>query len=170
MPIFRLQMFKRRGAGKPWSNVYHVLAGSMAGVQGDLGAFIAAERAIHNAAVTITYARISDLVPGTDTYVTMPINQAGLTLTQGGLLPLENTVRVDMTAAGGGRPSRKYYRLPLTESEQEDSLLSGPVQATVLNALQGLLADLAGTGVTWVDPDGQVLTGVAVWPYVQTGR
>jgi hypothetical protein len=59
---------------------------------------------------------------------------------------------------GFGRPSRKYYRLPLAEDEVANALIGGTTLSGVEAAVTGAITavDTAGGGDgELVDPDGQ---------------
>ena len=144
-----------------WTNVYF-LAGSIGDSASTAASILGAEMAITSDDVLFTKMRLDDNTPDTEVYASSPINLFGLyDLGASQMLPLFNVVRVDF-AAGTGRPSRKYLRGILSESDVNfNSILSGMV-STIQTNYATVLAGLAG----YVDIDGdEIATGV-VHPFV----
>lgn len=147
--------------GEYWSNRYiisatDVLAGSVIGA-----AIVAAERAVHLSMVQFTKYRCSDMVTGTDNFMTIPLGVPGLRGADTAALPLFCVARVDFSSQSG-RPSRKFLRLPIQEVEQENGALV-PTCIAMLNTLYVQpLVDLE----TFVGPQGENLTYGAVYPQV----
>src|SRR6184192_1675970 len=111
MPIFRAQIFKQLdGSEREWSNTYPVQATDIDAAVTAVAGIPNHERPLHGDNVTITRMRVSDIVPGTDVFVIVPVGLVGTAFSAADQewLPLFNTVRVDIQVAGGGRPSRKY--------------------------------------------------------------
>lgn len=79
-------------------------------------ALVAMERFFTLPSILFTHYSISDNVEDTDAYFTYPLNVFGQSGATGDQAPLFNTLRIDFTKLGGGRPGRKYYRGALTES------------------------------------------------------
>jgi hypothetical protein len=139
-----------------WTNRYLVQVADLAGGQVAGSAIANMERNFHQNTVTFTRYRVSDNTPNTDVYTTVPLNLPGLRGSVGEYMPLFNVVRVDFGVAGGGRPSRKYYRLPLGEGDQAGGILADGTVTAVDNALQPILAQPV------CDPQGQIWVSIAV--------
>lgn len=157
MALFILQIFKE-GYGEKWSNTYTLEASALAACLPLVDPVVDMEKSIHKEGVEFTYARVSDMVAGNDNFFTKPINDFGDVTATAPILPLFNTCRVDIDVEGFGRPSRKYYRLPLAEDEVANALIGGTTLSGVEAAVTGAITavDTAGGGDgELVDPDGQ---------------
>lgn len=160
---FIVDVEKRIGS-EFWTNVYQVVEDSLSQAN-TLGLSIAAaEAAFHHTAVLFTRIRVRTWDPEDEAYVITTVNSPGGRGGDSGLLPLFNTLRVDFPAAIG-RPSRKYYRGVLQESD-----ISGEAVTTdfsgLLSGINALLASVAGaTGI--VDPQLQLLSDGVPHPFVQ---
>lgn len=168
MAQFKIQVFKSfLTGGREWTNVYIVEAPDLL-TAGDAGFIIKnAEKLFHKNQTVLTKMRISDVSPLTDAFVVVPLNEV---CTGGNAIeywPLFNTVRVDFQAQGFGRPSRKYYRLPLVEADVEDGVIFLGLSSTILGALSDMLTDLNGNSTPLVDPQGQLLGPPVVYSPVQ---
>lgn len=169
MPLFTVQVFKE-GYGEKWSNRYLIEASSLAAAVICAPAIATAERGVHLDTVLFTYMRVSDLVAANDNYATIPVNNTGQTNASASALPLFNTVRVDIDVEGFGRPSRKYYRLPLMETDQDNHALSGTLvsaMAAMVNAMIAAVDSAGGGDGELVDPDGQSWVTATTFPRVQ---
>jgi hypothetical protein len=161
MPLYSIDIEKRYD-GEYWTNRYIVLTPTIGEARADAQEFVTAERAVHNGMVLFTQVRTSDMDPATDSYFSDPINAYGTPNPQVDKMPLFNVVRVDFAVAQGGRPSRKYLRLPLTESDQSNGFLTSTIIDFVLtNYVQPVL--LIGT---YADVDGSPISGGSVFPRV----
>ena len=161
MPIFRLQVFKQiAGSDREWSNTYLVSASSMAVAVDAATAIATAEAPLYLDNVTITRSRASDIVPGTDVFTTTTHGFVGSrgTGADGDWLPLFNTFRADLNVNGGGRPSRKYYRLPFLEVEQQAGFIVPVTLSTLTGIVNDIIAAANDSGATLVDPDSQLIT------------
>lgn len=148
--------------GEYWTNRYIVEATTLTGAHAIGANIVEIEQTVHDDVVTFTKYRTSTTVEDDDAYFITPINQPGAENNAGDYLPLFNVVRVDFAAAGGGRPSRKYLRLPLFEPQQSNgALLPG-----VVTFLQTYYADLLAALEGYVDVDGQELIAGSVSPFV----
>jgi hypothetical protein len=144
--------------GEYWTNRY-IVEGATMGAADLIGADITAiERTIHGSEITFTKRRTSDGVPGTDTYMVVPLNVNGTrTNATGEALPLFNVFRVDFQATAG-RPSRKYIRGPVFEGDQAGGDLLAGTMTFINTNYAAPLAALTG----YVDVDGQELLSGAV--------
>jgi len=167
---FIIQIFKQlSGSDREWSNRWLVEAGDLGAVEDVVPNFAAMEKQLHLDNVTLTRARVSDTTPGTDVFSIVPIGLIGTRATgaDGDWLPIYNTVRVDISVAGGGRPSRKFYRGPILESDQQAGFLDSAIISLFDTQVNGLISFLSGSGVELVDPDGQPLTTAVTQARVQ---
>ena len=156
MALFIIQSFKTHPLeNRPWSNRYIVSAEDLQAARNAAISITAAEVLLHNQATVLTYARVSTLIPGDGSYVTVPTNAGGQRPNPTDNLPLWNTLRVDITVAGGGRPSRKYYRPPLGESDVNNYQIEPTIASLFTTTLNDLIGDLETNGTPLVDPDGQ---------------
>lgn len=74
-------------------------------------------------------------------------------------LPLFNTVFTALETAAGGLPGKKFFRGLLLASDLEPSgLLNPSIQTLVNTQVGGLIADLAGIGVTIALSNDKVVT------------
>lgn len=163
MPLYSLDIEKFLG-GEYWTNRYVLTAATLAEANGAAAGIYEAERAVHLSLVLFTKYRVSDFNPSTDHYFITQVNANG----QGGsanetqVAPLFNVVRVDFTTALGGRPSRKYLRLPIVNGNLIGNRLAPALIAQVTtDYLSGILAT-----PEYVDVDGQSFTQANVYPFV----
>jgi hypothetical protein len=154
----KVQVFKHLGTTK-WSNTYLLAAPDMdTAVAATTDAIIPGEKAFHRDIVTFDSARVSTYAEGDDEFVTIPINDTGDVATSGAqYLPLFNCTRVDISTSTGGRPSRKYYRIPVMEGDQQDGVFVSGYQSAINGFVQDILDGISTAGCTWVDPDSQAL-------------
>jgi len=169
MPQYRVQIFKAITSGKPWSNVYHVVSDDLTAASAFAETLAGIEQNVHYSFVTLLRARVSTEVPDDGVFNTITLNVAGLRGGSPQTLPLFNTVRVDF-GVFGGRPSYKYIRGPLAESEQDGGIISvGELTFFDTNYAQPLL-DLSTTPIAdgqLTDEDGNAFTSVSIYPQVQ---
>lgn len=165
MPIYRVQSFKQIGTGRPWTNVWHVLADDFATVQAAVeGTLCPAETHILSDTVTIVRALISD--PATHEFLSLAIGSAGLAAGVG-LLPLFNTIRIILAVDALGRPDSKYWRGLVGEANSENGLISSATQTNVDAVITGLIGDMAGVGASLVDDAGNFVTVASVQQAIQ---
>lgn len=145
-----------------WTNRYFLGVGSVGEAAGFVDEIVAFEKSIHSTEVIFDRARVSDGIPGTDSYVIIPLNGNGGVSGSGAHVPLFNTVRIDF-GVGAGRPSRKYYRCGLGEGlmtgENWDNLLITDYQAAATAFVNG--------DVPYCDVDGQIIINATVMNQVQ---
>jgi hypothetical protein len=114
--------------------------------------------------VNFTRYRVSSVAMNDGVYTIVPVGLTGQRVANS-VLPLFNTLRMDFTAQTG-RPSRKYYRGVLDESDiSGDAVNTAPFLAGSLE-LFDLFYQGEGVGGI-VDPQGQFFTAITVWPFVQ---
>lgn len=149
-------------AGEYWTNVYFLDASNQAEAETAAANLTSMERQFHAAPVLFTKWRVDDGQPNTDVYKTQAVNLNGSRdngLVE--LMPLFVCCRVDISVAGGGRPSRKYYRGVLLESDVNGMTINGSfILNSVATAFIGApLGDIA-------DPDNQAAVSASVSPIV----
>lgn len=149
--------------GEYWTNRYIIDGPNMADALISANIVYEAERDITKSVVTFTKYRVSDGLPNTDVYQIVNLNTVGTVAPDGNMLPLFNVVRVDFNTTGGGRPSRKYLRLPLYTTEVG---AGGALAAGILGGVGTEYADVLAGLTAYVDVDGQQIVSGSVWPFV----
>lgn len=162
MAIFKIDIEKQLGA-EFWTNVYYVNTTDIVLANTNAGVFADAERQFHRENVIITKYRTSDMTINNDQFISTPYNQAGLLGGTDETLPLFNVIRVDLGVVGFGRPSRKFYRLPLGEQSQANGILSTQIKDIVKTELEGVLFNVGGT---WSDESGNQIETINIYPFV----
>lgn len=166
MAVFKIDIEKHLG-GNPWTNRYLVRASSVAEAENAAAPIFAAEVAIHRAQITFDKYRVSDIVEGTDNFTVVPFAEPGNVPKNGAFLPLHNVMRADFPAQGGGRPSRKYWRIGLCAGDVvSDFTIDSTLVTLATNTWNTLIALLQSEGVPLVDPDDQMLLGCTVYPAI----
>lgn len=160
MSIFKVDIEKQLGT-EFWTNVYYVDAESLTAAHAIGAEIVVAERGIHSNLVTFTKYRTSDMVPGTDQFITEPLNVQGAVAANSSLLPLFNVLRVDL-GVGVGRPSRKYLRGVL----YEDTVTFDTVDPAAVAVYDADYANDLEIIEELVDIDGQPIINVTVNPKV----
>lgn len=164
MPSYQVDIEKRLGE-EYWTNVYYVFSDTLTDADAAAGEILAYEQNMHLDIVTFTKLRVRTQVEGDEVYISRPVAVNGERPTVGEYLPLFNVCRVDLGTTSG-RPSRKFYRLPLLEGDQQNGQLVGSLVSIVDSNLQGLSLALEGLVSSWVDVDGQQIVAIAVFPDV----
>lgn len=145
-----------------WTNVYYVFADDLAAAHLVAFEIKEIERAILLPGIITTKYRTSDVIPGTDIYVSTSPNEAGLRADPGGgLLPLFNVVRFDLSAEAG-RPSRKYMRGVLTEND----IVFNDINNATLAEMDANYSDPLEAVAELRDVDSQAIVDVQAYPFV----
>lgn len=166
-PNFIVQIFKHAFEERPWSNVYLVLADDLSDAVSQGSQLLTAELDIHYDVVTFDRIRVSTILANDDVFAIIPSGETGTVASEGGdFLPAFNRVRVDFTVAGGGRPSRKYYCMPVPEGVQDGGVIDPGAVTIIQGRIDDFLTAISGGGVVWQDPDGQAITAGVVIPNV----
>ena len=160
MPLFRAEIQKTQG-GLYWVNRYIISEANIGTAHAAALNLVEHEQAIHSQEVTLDKIRTDDMVPGSDQFIVTVLGADGAYAMGTGQLPLFNVVRVDVNVAVG-RPSRKYYRVGLTETVVAGDELEATYRTAVVNAMTAMRAAVP----EWVDVDGQVFVGQSVMPKV----
>lgn len=148
--------------GEYWTNVYYVEAATLDDAANIGNSIVPLEESVTLDDILFTKYRTSDLVPGTDNFVTNIINEFGDVVNDATvILPLFNVVRVDLSV-GVGRPGRKYLRGVLNEGHIEFNALSSAIITFMNDNYCVPLATLGGI----VLKDGTPVTSVVVNPNV----
>lgn len=161
MALFVVQSFKSFLTDK-WTNRYFLEAADLNAAIVGADIIQNAEAQFHKDDVALFQIRVSDTNPATDIFSVAPTLDVGLGGPAVDWLPLFNTVRVDLRVQGFGRPSRKYYRLPINETEHTSTNISSTLATLVQESLVTMIAALSSNDTPLVDPDGQLLTSPTV--------
>jgi hypothetical protein len=160
MAIWRITIEKYLAmAGEYWTNVYHADVAGGTEAQNVANLLVTMEQQFHSTAVLFTKARVDDNTPNTDVYDTFAINQFGLGNASADLMPLFVVMRVDINTVGAGRPSRKYYRGGLNESQVNGMTIAQAVVDYYRTTMEPVML---GNGL--VDVDGQAFSSVEPSP------
>lgn len=166
MPFFRIQLFKEHPeSNRPFSNTYIVSATDMFAAQGAADIIKDFEQDMYDNAFLITYARVSTVAEDGNVYTTIPYNVNGNSAPSGTGLPLFNTLRVDITTTGFGRPTHMHYR-NLSEGVIVGSAIDGTFLSAHTALVNGLIADLNTNDTPWVQEDGDHLVNATSFPKV----
>lgn len=138
--------------GEYWVNRYFLEAADLAAAATITNSIIAAERAVTLTPVQFTKATTRTTVQGDYNFITTIINGTGQRAASTDMVALYMTVRVDFQAAAG-RPSRKYLRGVLQESDVSWNEITTALQSTVNTSYANVLAGLTG----YVDGQGTEL-------------
>jgi len=153
---FLVQIFKTHPLEpREWSNDYVVDAGTLEAGVAALAIIYVAESSFHNVATQFTHAIVSSTTPFDNVFQSVPLNTPGERTDPADNLPLWNTLRLDVSAAGGGRPGRKFYRLPLGESDVSNYIIGSGLLGDVKTAMDGVISDLSGLGSPWLIGEGR---------------
>lgn len=163
MALFQIDTEKRLGS-EFWTNRYIVRAENLAATFSVAAAIVAIERQFHASAVTFTRYRTASTAVGDGIFSIQPVNQNGQRDPLTTLLPLFNTLRIDMSATTG-RPSRKFYRGVLTEADINGDAVTQDFMVDVGELANLFPVDPGDAGI--VDPQDQLLTAVTQYPFVQ---
>ena len=166
MAVFKVEVFKSYQQ-ETWGNVYHLAAADLVAANNSLSIIVDAEKAFHMNVVSFVSGRVADLTPGTDAFYTTPLSGTGAAGPGAASVPLWDTVRVDFPVAGGGRPSRKFYRGVLEESLVEYLTVNATKLAAIVLELNEMIVALAAEGTPYVDVDAQLIETAVGWPKVQ---
>lgn len=142
-----------------WTNVYHVQTSSFinAHTSGDL--IVAQEKRLHTQHIQFLQMRIRPYPSAGQQGTVYQLSGVG-DRSAGEFIPLFNVGRVTFTVEQG-RPSRKYYRLPVGEGEQQyGTFLTSFV--TTINAILVDFLNIAGL----CDESGNEFLAVTLVPTV----
>jgi len=119
LPTHRIEI-RKHAFGHSWANDYLVECPTLDDAESVANILIAFEQNIHYTVVMFDSARISTTTKFDRVFRHVVINETGTPDAAGQqFLPLFNTLRLDMTTLDSD-PCRKYYRIPIPESEQTD--------------------------------------------------
>lgn len=160
MPLFSLDIEKSFN-GEFWTNRYILELDDVTAGSTVVNQIIEAEQDVHGGAILFTKARLSDMTPDTDNYVVFIINTYGHLAVSSEYLPLWNVIRCDFQV-DTGRPSRKYLRCPVYESNQ----VAGVLTSDTITFMQENYVDVLVAIPEFVDVDGQPIVDGFVYPNV----
>jgi hypothetical protein len=159
-PFWQVDVQKRLGT-EYWTNVYHCARSNQESAKLFAEGVIALERILHQNIVAFISYRVAPF-PGPSEGTIVPIGLFGTGGTNT-YLPLFNVLRVDFPAPTG-RPSRKFYRLPLAENAQIDGNIEPTLVAAYQVHVDNYFASPDSAGM--IDVDGQLLVSGRVMPPV----
>jgi hypothetical protein len=167
MPVYRVTIAKQLIDGpyalQPWSNVYHLNDSSMASALLHAPVIVDLEKTLYPDNVRIFRYSISDpAVPNTGTSKTISESGNRSTGTVATQLPLFNCVLAKLIVTSG-RPSPKYLRVVLDESEVD----TGAVVGTLITAIEtNFTTPLVNLGYV-TDESGNLITDALVMSKIQ---
>lgn len=127
---YRLEIHKHFIETK-WCNTWLIGALDMDDGEAIANAIVNFERKIHKDVVTFDYFLLSTILVADRVFRHRAINLQGLASSDAEVwLPLFNTVRVDFNTMDSD-PCRKYFRTPISESNQADGELTTAYQAVI---------------------------------------
>lgn len=153
MPVFQVDIEKQLGL-EFWTNVYYVRGVDLAEAVTAGQVLANMEVQIHKPAVTITRFRTRTTTVGDEVYNTTTVGLIGEASAAGDYLPLFNTYNAVLSTPQG-RPSRKYYRLPVSEGEQASGLWIQGAAVNIAVSIDAARIQLQSAGTPWVDLDDQ---------------
>jgi len=112
MPVFQIDVEKSFGSAF-WTNRYFVTAASIENAHEGAAIILDREVQFHREDIVFTKYRTRTVTEGDDVFIITPVSVSGAQAPSGPYLPLFNVARVDISVAGFGRPSRKFYRIGL---------------------------------------------------------
>lgn len=165
MPLFRATVEKFNGTvAEYWVNVYWLQAPNLDAALSAANAIATQELPILLSGQTLTKVRVDDNVKNTDQFLTTVRNANGTRASGASdALPLFATARVDLSTLQPGRPSRKFIRGCLLESDMGSY---GTIVGAVLTLLGTFASNIANVPEL-VDVDNSDIVSGTVWPYVQ---
>lgn len=150
--------------GEYWTNRYIITSTTLPNAIEAADILVEGERSIHRTNVAFTKVRTSSAVENDAIYDSRPLTNSGLVEDNGPFLPLFNVIRVDFPVEGGGRPSRKYYRMGICAG---DVVVNYRVSSSLVLGIEAnltsMLAELGGNASPMVDPQAQEVNAAAVF-------
>lgn len=156
--IWQIDIEKSLG-GERWTNVYFSNAASLAAAANVGTTIVNSEKLLHMNVVNFSQMRVRPY-PALGAQGT--VYQLGGTgsVTAFDYLPLFAVGRVTLTVAAG-RPSRKYYRMPIREDEQANGIFIAS-KVTSVNTTLGQMIQIAGL----TDESGNAFVSATLVPEV----
>jgi hypothetical protein len=165
MPLYQIDVEKSYG-GEFWTNVYYVEAPDLGEANTLAGKIAGQEMNFHLEVISFTKARIRTVTQGDEIFVTRPIGMFGVRdLGPNFMLPLFNVVRADCAAASG-RPSRKYYRGCLMNTDVTGDFNMLPILVTQYAGMMNEWFTNPLVQVPLRDVDGEDLSEFTVFPKI----
>lgn len=154
MALFKADIEKVYGS-EYWTNVYYIEAADIDTAATYLDNLMDVEQATHSQQVTVEKGRVTPVPNPGNAFITHEFHESGGYINSEPLMPLFNTIRVDMNVAAG-RPSRKFLRGVLhMDAIDADGYLVAGYQTHILN---NYITPLEGYG--WlVDESGNDIVG-----------
>lgn len=176
MPLYQVSLRKAintSGIAYKWSNRYFVQSPDVASaLQSGINFWVLAEATFHNqlAFCYEVYANNTEDPPNTPgTVQSVPVgdqrgNRPGNASSVSILLPLWNVARIDFSVVAS-RPSRKFYRIPLLETDVTSAQLDPDISGAIIAG-----AALIATAGESRDVDNQLFTGSVSTPVLTSRR
>ena len=158
MPLYQVDIEKRLLA-EYFTNVYYLQSPSLADAATDAALIVSFEKSIMLDNVNFVKQRVRTTTIGDDLYAVATLSGLGLRSSSGGTLPLFNTLNVVLSAATG-RPSRKYYRGVLQESDIDYTAVSLSLLSTVQTQANTLITAMNASASDLVDIDNTLILTV----------
>jgi len=165
IPTHRVEI-RKTWQGHDWSNDYLVESPSMDAAAAFALTAVEFERSFHNNMVTFVYVRTSTVAKFDRIFRHVPLNLQGVGSTDTvDLMPLFNTVRMDLQTADSD-PCRKYFRIPISESDQSNGVIIGAKVIALGTLLNNFIATFNETTKVVSGKGHNVIAG-RVYPQVQ---
>lgn len=169
MPHYKIEIFKGTSSTVDWSNVYHAVASTLDDAVEIANDVVFIERDVFMEYIYFFRMRVTVNDPGFNGFTIVPLTGTGTRGTPSFSLPLWNTFRVDFLV-DGGRPSRKFLRGPVLQSDQNgDQLTTGGIAFIAENYVLPMTALFSADGIAdgLVDESGNVFSSAQVHNFVQ---
>lgn len=165
LPTHRISIFKKLSEER-WSNDWLCVRADMDAAAALAVSLVNFEQRVHSSRVTFEYSLVATMAEGDRVFRHTPINLPGLmginALT---MLPLFNTVRMDM-ATTDSDPCRKYFRMPLEESNQEDGKIIAATLTTLASAVTTYLNPVIALNAL-VSGKGNAVVSASFFNFIQ---
>jgi len=161
----KVQIFFTKDGSRFWTNVYHVNALTLDAAAAWANIVLAGAMTNQLCDVFHVAKTVVDHLAD-DTFVSTPLNLVG-EVTETEILPLFNTVKVDIAVAGNGRNDGKFIRGWLRESVMTDGAIASAALSAFDDIFSGLIADSTAAGVDLCDADGNLWLTATCRPAIQ---
>jgi len=165
MTLFRVQVFKTQNSLRFWTNVYHIEGPDIEAVAAFSNIVLAVgEASLMDGSFIVSKTLVDDTT--SNDFISTPLAIPG-SLSGVSVLPLYNTVKVNVSVAGFGRNDYKFYRGGLTEAGQTNGVLETAVQDAYEDMVNAFIADATAAGLDMVDNAGNLWQVAETQPAVQ---
>jgi len=165
IPTHRIEI-RKTWQGHDWSNDYLVESPDMDAAAAFAIDTVEFERDLHFNMITFVYVRTSTIEKFDRIFRHIDLNLPGTASTDTtNTLPLFNVVRMDLRTADSD-PCRKYFRLPIPESQQDNGVLA-PAYIAGFTAILSAWISTFDEVTKVVSGRGNNVIGGSVYPLVQ---